>query len=171
MKVNTPCCRGLTGILSLPAVVLVKVVQLIVQEDRCSHAARRCERDVAERPIPIQLHSTGRDFDGTGSSVAVSLKVSWPTVQKDGRRYAARHGERGIAQRATPVQLHRRVITQNMVIIRAWLVFACAAQAEARILACGIVNVAGTWALLVWACRRLRPFAHSNAIKGALSKV
>jgi len=61
VKVNTPCCRGLTGILSLPAVVLVKVVQLIVQEDRCSHAARRCERDVAERPIPIQLHSTGRD--------------------------------------------------------------------------------------------------------------
>ncbi len=60
-EVNTPCCRGLTGILSLPAVVLVKVVQLIVEEDRCSHAARRCERDVAERPIPIQLHSTGRD--------------------------------------------------------------------------------------------------------------
>ena len=130
-----------------------------------------CEREIAERSVPIQLHSTDRDFDGTGSSVAVSLKVSWPTVQKDGRRYAARRGERGIAQRATPVQLHRRVITQNMVIIRAWLVFACAAQAEARILACGIVNVAGTWALLVWACRRLRPFAHSNAIKRALSKV
>jgi len=64
---NTPCCRRLACMVCLPAVVLVKVVQLIVQEDRCSHAAGRRERDIAERPIPIHLHSTGRDSKGPGS--------------------------------------------------------------------------------------------------------
>ncbi len=40
-----------------PAVVLVEVVQLIVEEDRRGHAARRCQGDITQRACPIQLHA------------------------------------------------------------------------------------------------------------------